>query len=257
MPGTPIIIKPWYTYSRIDEIGTPDPYGKFPKPDSNIQVTDGHPVTALLAGTVTNIDRTSAWGCAVTIKLDKPLNQLATHTAYLHLAGSIPVSVGQHVNAGSLIGFSGGSLACGSQKVPLGFALYNGDTYGYGPAWNTQMQYVTTLLNPVPLLNAASSGQLGNLGGIYSIYASPNMGASTTMGTGTTFNPLDPSTWGPSFSAGIQSLFGPTWGWITDPMRIIKMLVGIMCIGLAIFLLVAPEESATMKTVAKSAGTFG
>ena len=251
MPGTPIIIKPWYTYSRIDDIGTPDPYGKFPKPDSNIQVTDGHPVTALLSGTVTYVDRTSAWACAVTIKLDKPLNRLATHTAYLHLASSIPASVGQHVNAGDLIGFSGGSLACGSQKVPLGFALYNGDEYGYGPAWNTQMQYVTTLLNPVPLLNAASSGQLGNLGGIYSIYAKSNGGGSSS------FNPLDPSTWGPSFGAAIQSLFGPTWGWITDPMRIIKMVVGLMCIGLAIFLLLAPEESAAMKTVAKSAGALG
>ena len=150
---------PWYSFNRIDNIGSPDPYGGFPKPDSNVQLPAGYPITALMAGTVTNVDKTSPWGCAITIKLDSPLNSLATHTAYIHMGG-INVRQGQHVNAGDLLGTNGGSSACGAQKVPLGFALYSGDTYGAGSAWTTLMQNVTGLLNPVPVLNAAKSGTL-------------------------------------------------------------------------------------------------
>ncbi len=242
----PVEYQSWYKYPRVDAIGTPDIYGNFPKPDSNIQLSAGHPVTALLAGTVTDVDRTSAWGCAVTIKLDKPLNQLATHTAYLHLAGQIPVGVGDHVNAGDLIGYSGSSLACGSQKVPLGFALYAGDAYGYGDAWQKQMQYVTTLLNPVPLLDAAKGGKLGDIGGYYA-----NLNGS---GNGSSFSLTDPSTW-------LSAIVGQnTTNWVGNPMRVIKMLVGIVCIGIALFLLAAPAENAITQAVApivKSAAVFG
>lgn len=145
---------PWYMYPRVDNIGSPDPFGGFAKPDSNIQLPAGYPVTALLAGTVTSVDSSSPWGCAVTVKLDSPINSLATHTAYLHMGG-INVTQGQHVNVGDLVGTNGGSNACGTQKVPLGFALYSGDAYGYGNAWNTLMANVKGALNPVPVLNTA------------------------------------------------------------------------------------------------------
>lgn len=162
MPVTsPSGVQPWYTFPRVDNMGSPDPYGGFPKPDSNIQLPAMYPVTALLPGTVTAVDGSNVgWGGAITIALDTPLNPLATHTAYIHLGGET-VSVGQHVYAGQLIGYNGLSAAQGTQKVPLGFALYNGDHYGFGNAWGLEtVQNVTGMLNPVPLLNAARSGNV-------------------------------------------------------------------------------------------------
>lgn len=155
--------KPWYQFPRIDNYGGVEPFGGFAKPDSNIQLPPNYPVTALLPGVVTYIDapgyNVPAWGAAITIKLDTPVNAIATHTAYIHLA-SIPanVQVGTHVNAGDLIGYNGGINAAGTQKVPLGFALYNGDHYGFGQSWS---QYLgSAALNPVSLLNNYASGLL-------------------------------------------------------------------------------------------------
>ena len=158
MPDLSTTVKPWYTFPRIDNLGGVEPFGGFPKPDSNIQIPANYPVTALLPGTVTALDGGEvAWGAVVTIKLDTPLNSLATHTAYLHLARST-VSVGQHVNVNDLIGYNGYGAAAGSQKVPLGFALYNGDHYGQGAAWSL----MTTAnlqgpLSPVSLLDSAAT----------------------------------------------------------------------------------------------------
>lgn len=155
-------IKPWYTFPRVDNLGGVEPFGGFPKPDSNIQIPANYPVTALLPGTVTAIDSGNvAWGGVITILLDKPINSIATHTAYLHLASEL-VTVGQHVSSGQLIAYNGGSSAQGSQKVPLGFALYNGDHYGQGSAWSlmTKANLNGGPLDPVPLLNQAANGQL-------------------------------------------------------------------------------------------------
>ncbi len=151
----------WYTFPRIDNIGGIEPFGGFPKPDSNIQIPANYPVTALLSGKVTALDSgLVAWGAVVTIRLDNQLNTLATHTAYLHLAKTT-VNVGQHVNAGDLIGYNGGSAAAGSQKVPLGFALYPGDHYGFGNEWGLMTKSnLLGQLNPVPILNQAKSGSL-------------------------------------------------------------------------------------------------
>lgn len=157
-------IKPWYTFPRIDNLGGIEPFGGFPKPDSNIQLPANYPVTALLPGTVTAIDGGEvAWGGVITIALDAPLNALATHTAYLHLAGiASGIRVGAHVAQGQLIAYNGSGNAQGAQKVPLGFALYNGDHYGFGNAWSlmTKANLNGGMLDPVPLLNAAAAGTL-------------------------------------------------------------------------------------------------
>ena len=156
----------WVSYPRIDNLGGVEPFGGFAKPDTNIQLPALFPVQALLPGTVTALDGGNvAWGAVVTIRLDTPLNSLATHTAYLHL-NSTKVRVGQHVNVGDTIGLNGGSAAAGSQKVPLGFALYNGDHYGLGSAWALETaQNLQGPLNPVPYIEAAKNGTLLTTGG--------------------------------------------------------------------------------------------
>jgi hypothetical protein len=155
--------KAWYQYPFDNPQGAIEPYGGGPKPDSNVQCPAGTPITVILPGTISGLNAPDgsmpAWGAVVTIRLDTPVNTIATHTAYLHLA-PLPSSlrVGQHVNAGTVIGYSGGPGAAGAQKVPVGFALYNGDVYGFGASWS---QYVgNPLLNPYGILTAASGGHL-------------------------------------------------------------------------------------------------
>jgi hypothetical protein len=156
-------MQPWYTFPRVDNMGKPDPFGGSPKPDSNIQVPAGYPITALLPGTISGISTTDAWGASVTILLDSPLNSLADHTAYLHLRGDLQVRMGQRVVAGQLIAFNGSEQAAGVQKVPLGFALYHGSSYGHdGWQFMTASNLNGGMLDPVPLLNAAQSGKLAS-----------------------------------------------------------------------------------------------
>lgn len=152
---------PWINAARVDNLGGVEPFGGFPKPDTNIQLPRSTPIQALLPGTVTALDGGEVdWGAVVTIRLDVPLNALATHTAYLHLRNA-SVKVNQHVTSGQIIGYNGYQDAAGAQKVPFGFALYNGDHYGMGPAWalmtssNLQGQ-----LNPVPYILQAQQGRL-------------------------------------------------------------------------------------------------
>lgn len=229
---------PWYTYPRIDQYGTPDPFGGFPKPDSNIQVPDNYPITALLGGTVTGINSPSgsipAWGAVVTIKLDSPLNPIATHTAYLHLASIAPgLAVGSHVSAGDLIGYSGGKSAAGSQKVPLGFALYHGPFYGFGPEWS---QYLgSPSLNMTALLTAAAKGTLNVPGGTDGAGGSAPISGGGIIGLDAIF----------SWISSLQGL----WNWLSNPVRLLKVVTGILLILGSIVLLVTPGDTLTKKAL--------
>lgn len=166
---------PWYSYNRIDNFGTIDPQGSYYKPDSNILTPPGYPVTALLSGTVTNVQRT-AWGqSVVTIRMDRPLNALATHYYYEHMH-SANVYVGQRVKPGDLIGLANFS----GEGAPLGFGLYSGDVYGSGSAWGQIQQDLAPggkgLLNPTILLNQAKDGTLGTF--------TTTTGAGSSSGSG-------------------------------------------------------------------------
>lgn len=151
--------KPWWTFPRIDNLGVyPDPAGPFYKPDSNIQIPGRYPIVAISPGTVTSVRQTS-WGqTVVTIMLDTPLNNLATHQFYEHMSEA-DVSVGQHVSQGDMIGknnYAG--------QVPLGFGFYSGDVYGSGVAWQTLQNDLKTngsngLLSPVGFLTLMGGGQ--------------------------------------------------------------------------------------------------
>ena len=184
----------WYLYPRIDNYGQPDSFGGFPKPDSNIECPDGTPITAILPGVVSGINTPGggvpAWGAVVTVKLTTPINSIATHAAYLHLA-PLPsnIRVGMRVDVGTLLGHSGGSQAAGSQKVPVGFALYNGDSYGFGPSWGKYLG--SPQLNPVPTLDAIKNGLLPQTGS----------GGSTSVGgaiTAAAKNALNPANLAPT-----------------------------------------------------------
>lgn len=155
--------KPWWDFSRIDNFGTKDPQGNYWKPDTNVQIPGNYPVTAILPGTVTSVQRTGFGQTTITIRLDRPLNTLATHTFYEHLSSGT-VREGQHVSQFDLIGYNN---PAGS--VPLGFGFYSGDVYGSGTAWTTLQNDLKPggagLLNPVAFLNAARGGSIPNSSG--------------------------------------------------------------------------------------------
>lgn len=240
-PGNTANAKPWYMYPFVAAIGTPDPYGGFPKPDVNVQVPDGYPITALLPGTVSGINSIGGavppYGAVVTVKLQTPVNNLATHTAYLHLKGVAPnITPGTWVNSGDVIGYSGGGSAAGSQKVPVGFALYNGDYYGQGSAWGLMsLQNVLGPLNPVPVLTGAKNGTLNP--------ANPSQPAPNVV-----------QAVGSAASSGIQGIltsFEPTL--VSYGEHIAIFLVALLMIGGGLYLLAGPEIAQGMKTVAGTA----
>lgn len=147
----------WYSYPRIDNFGQIDPQGNYWKPDSNIMTPPGYPVTSLYSGTVTSVQRTS-WGqTVVTMKMDNPINALATHTFYEHMHDST-VQIGQRVQAGDLIGHAN-YLGEGAN---LGVGFYSGDVYGSGTAWNTLQNDLKPggagLLNPSKILGSLEGG---------------------------------------------------------------------------------------------------
>lgn len=150
----------WWTYPRIDNYGAfPDPQGNFKKPDSNVLVPYGYPVVTPVAGVISGINAPDgsipSWGAVVTIKLDQPINSLATHLAFLHLA-DVTVRLGQKVQPGDLVAHAGdGNHAAGSSPASLGVALTPGNYYGFdGFQYNANAD---PQLNPVPFIESVKS----------------------------------------------------------------------------------------------------
>lgn len=140
----------WYEYNILSNYGFyPDPFGPYPKPDANIECPANIDVTSLANGIVTGVVDNPSWGVgtwSVTIKLDTPVNDIATHEAYNFLS-SVNVSMGDRVQPGTIIGKSSDTYGFG-----LAFALTNDDVYGT----TTFLKYAgDTRLDPMPVLNAA------------------------------------------------------------------------------------------------------
>jgi murein DD-endopeptidase MepM/ murein hydrolase activator NlpD len=227
---------PWYTFPRIDNFGQIDPEGDYYKPDSNIITPYGYSITALLSGVVTSVQRTS-WGqTVVTIKLDNPLNSLATHTVYQHMHDAT-VKQGDVVSAGQLIGHANYA----GEGANLGFGLYSGDVYGSGPAWSQLQSDLAPggagYLNPTHILDEAKAGQPITAQGGYQTLA---YGLS---------NPFDIFSWLGQFSA--------LAGWVTNPLRLLKLVVGALLVGVSLLMLVAPEIEKTVTNVAGKAAKVG
>lgn len=173
--------RPWYTYPRIDNFGTKDPDGNYWKPDSNIQIPQGYPITELLGGTVTSITGTygNVGAILITVKLDHPLNDVATHEAY-EWCKNVFVRVGQHVSPGDLLATNGGA----EWNATLGYGLSSTDVFNTG--WDQLQRDLApggpNKLNPVALLNSARDGKLQAY--LNSIGSSIGSGSGTGAGSG-------------------------------------------------------------------------
>lgn len=174
--------QPWYMYPSdqpgggYGEILDPVCQGgrcSYLKPDTNIAVPSGTPITALLSGVVTDVSNKGAGGggLSVTVKLDNALNSLAQYVSYNYL-GSANVQVGQRLSAGQQLGIAG-------SPTGINFALALGSSPSWGGSGFQQNASGNSLLDPRPVLNAAVSGTLSklNLGGIFSGSGTPASGS--------------------------------------------------------------------------------
>lgn len=160
----------WWSFQINGNFGHyPDTQGNYPKPDINMfGIPANFPIAAILPGTISGFsgDGSRSYGDVVTVKLDTPINAIATHYALLHLARLQPgIHIGQHVNPGDVLAYGGGNQSHGSAPAALGFALLPGDDYANGTWFN---QYINTpshvadqRLNPEPIVRAAQNGTLG------------------------------------------------------------------------------------------------
>lgn len=152
--------KPWYTYPYDRNFGFyPDPVGLYPKPDANVDAPAGTPITALASGIVTGA-RAQPWGplaYSITVKLDQPINPIATHMAYNYVE-SPQVSVGQHVDVGDVLATAGNPYG-----IATAFALSDADVYGTATKNEPFTgRYVNPLLSPLPFLDSIQQNAPGS-----------------------------------------------------------------------------------------------
>lgn len=151
----------WWNFIHDYDYGKyPDPQGAYNKPDVNVRVPYGYPVAMPVTGTISGINSPNgimpSFGAVVTIKLDTPINNLATHLAFLHLA-DVTVRLNQRVNIGDVVGHAGDSNhAAGSAPALMGVALTSDDYYGIGSGWKYNAQG-DARLDPSPFIDAVKN----------------------------------------------------------------------------------------------------
>lgn len=112
---------PWYRYGVYSDADYGSSYH-----NTDVGTPPETPLTAPLAGTVTDIGYFD-WGGQVTIKVDDP-SQNAGYKDYflIHLDALNPyLAVGQHVNVGDFLGYSGGENTLADPRLrplPLGLS---------------------------------------------------------------------------------------------------------------------------------------
>lgn len=157
----------WWNFNITHGYGSfPDAQGYYFQPDNNIfGVPAGYPIAAILPGTVTGTHGSDvSYGGVVTVKLDNPINNLATHYAMLHMT-RVTVSKGTHINAGEILGYAGGNITAGSAPASLGFALYPGDDYAtdgsFQQYFGSQNKSAPSQLDSYQVAKQAANGTLG------------------------------------------------------------------------------------------------
>ena len=161
----------WYDYPVCVPFGNANYDAKLGgSHDMDVSTPPNTPIIALVPGVVSDISA-PPWGKQVCVKVE---GFAAPYMAYLHLAAVNPLlKVGEPINAGDLIGWSGGCTLPGqyngtsnptysnflntsdmSSRSQTGIALMRGPAYGSGLGW-TQFPPIDLLLDPMPLLQAA------------------------------------------------------------------------------------------------------
>src|SRR5258708_4656775 len=138
--------------------------------DMDYNVPVGTPIPALYSGKVVDVSAPE-WGKQVGIQFDKSPNGVPYYS-YVHLDAVNPtIAIGQHVEAGQIIGWSGGenditgvasnptgthfsNPSYQSSQPQVGLAMMYGPVYGSGPGWVSQPE-THPELNPLQLTGGA------------------------------------------------------------------------------------------------------
>src|SRR6266849_5576447 len=146
----------WYNYP-LDAPG--GGYGQIPeplnhsylKPDTNIAVPTGVPITSWDSGVITDVSNkgSNAGGLSVTQRLNHPPNSSALYASFNYL-GSSSVHVGQVIQPGAQIGVAG-------SPTGINFALALGNTPSWGSG-NFPQARGDQLYNPHLILDSLRSG---------------------------------------------------------------------------------------------------
>ena len=146
----------WWTYPIDSKGGSygqiTDPLGGYLKPDVNVAVPSGVPITSLTNGVVTDVSDhgLSGGGLSVVVQMMPPLNTLATHVAYNYL-GSASVRVGQQIAMGQQVGVAGSKYG-----ILTAIGLTPDNVWG-GPSFYLNAQG-NKMLDPHLLLTGSTSG---------------------------------------------------------------------------------------------------
>lgn len=211
----------WYTYPHDNAFGEyPDPVGPYAKPDANFyNIPNGTPITALASGIVTSVRR-QPWGpqaYSITVHMDNPYNSVARYTAYNYVNSPV-VSVGQHVQVGSTLAYSGNVYNIGTA-----FAFSDSPVYGTGSVNEPfSGSYINPALSPVNFLNGVSSGSFNvGQGGGDSLTQFLNSNNLNTGSNGT--------------QQGDNSFLGFDWtrfidAWLLAMIALVMIAIGVLLI---------------------------
>ncbi len=242
----------WYDYTSLHNFRNTYSWATYPVNGVDIPMPQDTPITALFSGTVSKEYVDQSGGVEI-IKVDDP-NQLKgiPYYYYAHL-DQFSVNQGTHVSPGQQIGLSGGQNSGGTYNaspntssgphIMLGESKTNSIPYtldtitsDLNPDWllqYAQQNHITT--SPCncseglkPILTGTGWECQGFVDGKVKI---TKCDGSSTGGT------TDPVTALNNFFASISTFTT----WINDPVRIIKLLFGILLIGGAIFLIASPQ----------------
>lgn len=261
----------------------------YPVNGDDIPVPFHTPITAIFPGTIYN-EYVDASGATAIIQADNPTDLKGVPYYYYAHLDTFNVSTGQHVNPGDVVGLSGGQLTGGQHPASTQFSTgphimlgesktgtipYTFDTLtpDLNPEW--MLQYARTQNIPTNISGATLLSSSTRLSGAINTCPTKGQKCTCPAGYSETSNALgDPICKNNSFPfdakpcaecgstdplAQITNFFNSIQEltkWLSDPMRMIKLVFGVLLIAGAIFLLINPESQMAMR-VAKGARKVG
>ena len=141
--------RPWWQYPVTQPYGTPEPgFGSGVETGVDIGTPQGTPLTAIFGGTV---KRTVYGPFGGEVDIATTINGKPFTETFLHLDQINPnLQIGQAVQPGSFLGFSGGQLSGGSHPASPAYSTGPHTEFDLfqGAAWSGKS------INPMPVLNS-------------------------------------------------------------------------------------------------------
>jgi murein DD-endopeptidase MepM/ murein hydrolase activator NlpD len=231
----------WYTtqdWNNYREIYSGITY---PVNGDDIPVPFHTPITAIFGGVISN-EYVDASGATAIIKADNPSDLKGVPYYYYAHLDTFNVSTGQHVNPGDVIGLSGGQLSGGQHPASKQFSTGPHIMIGESKTGTIPytLQDLTPDLNPEWMLQYAKQQNIPTNTNTFGSNILLNSSGQTPDALG-------------NFLTSIQDLIK----WISNPIRIIKLIFGIVLIGEALMLMGNPDLKIADQLAKVAAGKGG